>query len=81
MTAQELADRILAEIAAGTVDPNAVVVRPFCMCDQDVGYIETQYLDQVVRRFEQSANYPGHRLYRSGDSELSQDAAVTLKLG
>lgn len=85
MTAQELAARILAEIAAGELDPNAIVIRPLCMCDEQVGYVEAQYLDQVVRGFEASNVEPesgrSGRLYRYGAVPLGDGAARTLKLG
>lgn len=61
MTVKELADRIVAEISAGHLDPKAVVVRPFCMCDEDVGYVEAMHLDQVVRRWDLS-DHSGPRI-------------------
>jgi hypothetical protein len=85
MTAQELAARILAEIATGELDPDAIVIRPVCMCDEDVGYIEAHYLDQVVRRFEayhiESESGHSGRVYRYGAVPLGDGAARTLKLG
>ena len=52
MTARELAEQILREIKDGTLDAEAIVVRPLCMCDQEHGLVEARYLDQVVRRYE-----------------------------
>jgi len=58
---------------------------PLCMCDEDVGYVEARYLDQVVRGFETSNIEPGSghsgRLYRYGAVPLGDGAARTLKLG
>jgi hypothetical protein len=81
MNALELAERILADIEAGTLDPNAVVIRPFCMCDQDLGYVEAAFLDQVIRRHDPAHLVSGQRIYRYGNVEPSGDTTVTLKLG
>ena len=42
MKAKELATKILAMIEAGELDPDAIVVRPFCLCDEDNGWIEAR---------------------------------------
>lgn len=81
MTARELAERILAEIAAGELDPNAVVVRPLCMCDESVGYVEAQHLDQVIRRFDSAGPDSHKRLYKHGNVPPGDDAVRTMKLG
>lgn len=85
MTAKELAERILAEIERGELNPDAIVIRPFCLCDHDVGYVEARFLDQVVRRFQDNRHGPSDgettRLYRYGNVEPGHDSALTLKLG
>jgi len=50
MNARELAERILREIENGALDPEAIVVRPFCTCDGDYGYVEVRHLDQALQR-------------------------------
>ena len=51
MTAAQLADDLRRMPDAGELDPNAVFFRPACMCDEDVGYVEVRYIDQVRRMF------------------------------
>ncbi len=81
MTAMHLAEEILREIDAGRLDADAVVVRPFCMCDQDVGYVEAQFLDQVIRRWEPADVEPEGRVYKHGSAAPGDNATATLKLG
>ena len=90
MTARELALEILQRIEAGTLNPQAAVIRPFCMCDDEHGYIEAQYLDQVVRRYEdipelelvkELGGEQASRIFRAGDVEPGPSTALTLKLG
>ena len=89
MTARELAQAILQEIDAGTLDPDAVVVRPLCSCDHDYGWVEAKHLDQVIRRYEpvvepewaKGLGESPSRMYRSGDVPPGPSTAVTLKLG
>jgi hypothetical protein len=50
MTARQLLTVIQAGLADGTLDPDALVVRPFCCCDHDNGYTEAQHLDQLFLR-------------------------------
>jgi len=80
MTVKELAEEILEDISSGRLDPNTVVVRPLCMCDQNVGYVEAKYLDPVVRRWD-VAEVSGSRVYRYGNVEASETSALTVKLG
>ena len=90
MTARELAQEILQRIDAGTLDPEAVVVRPFCMCDDEFGWVEAEYLDQVMRRYDEVTELEWakelggkspSRMFRSGDVEPGPLTARTLKLG
>ena len=89
MNARELAQAILDEIEAGTLDPEAIVVRPFCMCDDEYGYVEARYLDQVIRRYEpvvepewaKGLGESPSRMFRSGNVEPGPSTALTLKLG
>jgi hypothetical protein len=89
MNVRELAQEILQRIEAGTLDPQAVVVRPSCMCDDEYGYVEAQYLDQVVRRYEEVSEpewskglgKSPSRIFRYGDVEPGPSTALTLKLG
>lgn len=83
MKARELAKQIFRRIEDGTLDPEAVVVRPFCACDDDFGFVEAQYLDQVVRGYE---NVPdpealASRIFKKGNVEPGPSSAITLKLG
>lgn len=89
MTARELAQEILHRIEAGTLDPQAIVVRPSCMCDDEYGYVEAEHLDQVVRRYEKvtepewakGLGKSPSRVFRYGDVEAGASTALTLKLG
>ena len=56
MNVQELVDELQSRIDSGDITPSTVVVRPFCMCDQDVGYVEARHLDQVIRLWESTPN-------------------------
>lgn len=91
MNVKELAERILREIEDGTLDPQAIVVRPFCMCDEEYGFVEAQHLDEVVRRYE-VAHDPTEpigmqeesialRIYKYGNVEPGPPTVKTLKLG
>jgi hypothetical protein len=91
MNARELAERILKKIEEGTLDPEAIVIRPFCMCDEEYGYVEARYLDQVVRRYEAVPEVPmlsdqdgesiSSRIFKYGDVETGPFTEKTLKLG
>lgn len=91
MNARELAERILLEIEQGTLDPEAIVVRPFCMCDEECGLVEARHLDQVVRRYENLPEPPGireldgepiaSRIFKNGNVEPGPFTERTLKLG
>ena len=91
MNARELAERILREIENGALDPEAIVVRPFCMCDGDYGYVEVRHLDQVVRRYErvpvsavldEERGEPiASRIFKYGNVEPGPFTEKTLKLG
>jgi hypothetical protein len=91
MKARELAEQILREIEDGTLDPEAVVVRPLCMCDENYGLVEARYLDQVTRRFENTpesvlalaaeAEFVSTRTFSYGNVEPGPTAQKTLKLG
>ena len=67
---------------AGELDPNAVVVTPCCMCDEDIGYVEVRFVDQVRRMFSDAPTDSGEtrRIFQFGNSELPH-AAQTVKLG
>lgn len=91
MNARELAERILLAIENGTLDPEAIVVRPFCMCDDAYGYVEARHLDQVVRRYEDvleparpvdSDGKPvAARIFKYGNVDPGPSTEKTLKLG
>ncbi|MEZ4222564.1 MAG: hypothetical protein R3B13_16610 [Polyangiaceae bacterium] len=82
MKLRELADEIVRRIDAGEIDPDAIVVRPLCMCDEEVGYVEAQFLDQVVRQIDSAPDVaPPGRIYRHGNAPASRNTAVTVKLG
>jgi hypothetical protein len=90
MRARELAEQILREIEEGTLDPEAIVVRPFCMCDEEPGYVEARYLDQVVRRYEigwqppdpeHGENPIDSRIFKKGSVAPGPSTETTLKLG
>ena len=89
MTARELAQEILDRIEAGTLDPEAIVVRPSCMCDDEYGFVEAEHLDQVIRRYEpmtepewaEGLGKSPLRLFRHGNVAPGPSTALTLKLG
>jgi len=90
MTTRELAEEILQRIKDGTLDPEAVVVRPFCACEDDNGYLEADHLDQVVRRYDEVSepewfkDLDGKfhsRVYKYGSVEPGPLTCLTLKLG
>jgi hypothetical protein len=91
MNARELAERILRDIEEGTLDPDAIVVRPFCLCDEEGGLVEARHVDQVVRRFEpipkpsppiESEGEPiATRIFKYGSVEPGPSTAKTVKLG
>lgn len=80
MTARELAERILDRIKEGSLNPNAIVVRPFCMCDEEVGYVEASFLDQADRRWE-PADGDIDKLFKYGEVPPGVPSITTLKLG
>jgi hypothetical protein len=91
MNARELAETILRDIEEGTLDPDAVVVRPFCLCDEECGLIEARHVDQVVRRYESVPAPPppieldgdpvATRIFKRGSVEPGPSTAKTVKLG
>ena len=91
MNARELAERILKKIEEGTLDPEAIVVRPFCLCDEEYGYVEARHLDQVVRQYERGPETPtlndqdgesiASRIFKYGNVEPGPLTERTLKLG
>jgi hypothetical protein len=81
MNVRELAVEILRRIDAGTLDPDAVVVRPLCTCDQDVGYVEARHIDQVVRMPAPLQGDPDRLLFGYGNAPPGDDARTTIKLG
>jgi hypothetical protein len=82
MKLRELADLILDKIGSGDLDPDAVVVRPLCACDEDVGYVEAQFVDQVSREIHAAPNVDPHGLiYRHSSNERATSSATTVKLG
>lgn len=91
MKARELAEQILRRIEEGTLDPEAVIVRSFCLCDDDFGFVEASFLDQVVRRYEESsqpteraANDEDNtetRIFRKGSVNEGPLTATTVSLG
>jgi hypothetical protein len=91
MNARELAERILKEIEEGTLDPEAIVIRPFCMCDEEYGFVEAMHLDQVIRRYEAVPEPPtlsdqdgepiASRIFKYGNVEPGPFTERTLKLG
>ncbi len=93
MNVRELAEQLLREIAEGTLDPEAIVVRPLCTCDEDSGLAEARYVDQVTRRFEKipeseqalaaeaGAEFIPKRKYKHGSVEPGPATQKTVKLG
>lgn len=81
MTVRELALEILRRIEAGELDPNAVVVRPLCTCDQENGWVEAACIDQVVRQLGRAQGDPDRQLFDSGSAPRGDDTATTVKLG
>jgi len=91
MNAIELAERILRDIEDGTLDPEAIVVRPFCLCDEECGLVEARHVDQVVRRYEPVAEPSvaveedgepiATRIFKYGSVEPGLSTAKTMKLG
>ena len=83
MTAAELAIELRRMLDAGELDPDAVFVRPLCMCDEDIGWVEVRYVDQVRRMFSDTrpdSSGEASRLFRSGNSD-DPKAIKTAKLG
>jgi hypothetical protein len=74
MTAQHLADELARMIRAGEISPNTPVVRRFCMCDDEYGWVGVKSVD-IMGRPEKA------------DGTLSKTAAkgdqkdVVIKLG
>jgi hypothetical protein len=91
MNARELAEQILRAIEDGTLDPEAIVVRPFCACDDEYGYVEARHLDRVVRRYEDVLEPSGpvesdgepiaSRIFKYGNVDPGPSTEKTLKLG
>jgi len=82
MTAAQLSEELRRMLDSGELDPDAVFVRPFCLCDEDIGYMEVSYIDQVRRMFPDTQTDSGEarRLFRFDNSEAGA-AAQTVKLG
>jgi hypothetical protein len=83
MTAAELANELRRMIDAGELAPDAVFVRPLCMCDEDIGYVEVQHVDQVRRMFSETpvdVSIKTTRLFHFGNSDDAK-AINTVKLG
>jgi hypothetical protein len=82
MTAAQLANELRRMLDAGELDPDAVFVRPCCMCDEDVGYVEVRFVDQVRRMFSDSSTDSDEtrRIFHCGNSD-NQHAIQTVKLG
>lgn len=82
MTVQELADLIRRRIDEGTLDPDAVVVRPFCLCDEESGFVDAQHLDEVIRTWEPAPGVsPSRRIYKYGNADPGGQTEKTVKLG
>jgi hypothetical protein len=82
MTAAQLADELRRMLDAGELDPDAVFVRPFCMCDEDIGYVEVRFVDRVRRMFSDTPTDSGEtrRVFHFGSSK-GPHTAPTVKLG
>ena len=82
MTATQLSDELRRMLESGELDPDAVFVRPFCMCDEDIGYVEVRFVDQVRRMFSDNPTDSGKswRMFHFGNSE-GKHTAQTVKLG
>ena len=78
MTAKELAEKILKMIKSGELNPNAIVVRPFCMCDENNGWIEAEFIDRVSRTPIKANS--DRQMFQYGNSD-DENAIMTLKLG
>jgi hypothetical protein len=50
MNILDLLAAIQAGLADGSLNPDAIVVRPFCLCDLDNGFKEAEYVDQIFLR-------------------------------
>jgi hypothetical protein len=74
MTAKQLAEEVLRMIQAGEISPDTPVVRRFCMCDDDYGWVAVKSVD-IVRHDPDEA---------FGGEQAEKPAAiapVTIKLG
>ena len=82
MTIQELADIIEQGLRDGKFAPDAIVVRPFCSCDDENGLVEARHLDEVLRHWDAAPGVsPGGRLYRRGNVDFTDaQSAKTVKL-
>ena len=75
MKAKDLAKEILTMIESGELDPDAIVVRPFCMCDERNGWIEARFVDAVFRKPIKADS--DNQMYECGNSE-DKDAILTI---
>jgi len=75
VTARELAENILRRIEEGSLDPEAVVVRPLCV---EEAFVEVRYVDQVVRRLGAYQGDPERRVFDPGAAPIGE---TTVKLG
>ncbi len=82
MTVQELVELLRERIADGSLNPHAIVVRPFCFCDEESGFVEAQHLDEVIREWKSAPEVSqGQRVYQFGNSQPGERAEKTVKLG
>ena len=79
MNVKELADLINKMIQDGELDPSTSVVRPFCMCDEEYGYVEAHFLDLVERKYE--ADKENNKRYEYGNVVPNNNSEITAKLG
>ena len=78
MNAKDLANDILERINSRELDPDATVVRPFCMCDERNGWIEARHVDMVYRDPMEADS--DRQMFKYGNSE-DKKAVLTIKLG
>jgi hypothetical protein len=78
MTIAQLYKELQRMLEAGEVSPDAVVVTPFCSCDENIGYKEAQFVDDVKRMHSDTKE--GTRIFHFGNSNHTK-AIATVKLG
>lgn len=78
MTAKQLADELQRMIRAGEISPDTPVVRHFCMCEEDYGWVAVKSVEVI--RHDSDAMIETDKGKAKKTAAKDQRPPVSLKL-